>query len=99
LAGRGSPAKITDDDKTWLLSVACQQPKTLGYSNEVWIVSLLAKNIQKVCVEKVHTALKRAGKSLVHGILHKAGIKPHKISYLADNYPDDWTIKMCILFK
>jgi transposase len=88
LAGRGAPSEITDEDKAWLLSVACQQPKELGYSNEIWTVSLLAKHIQKMCVEKGHPALKRAGKSLVHGILDKAGIKPHKISYyLERRYP------------
>lgn len=81
LAGRGAPSEITDEDKAWLLSVACQQPKELGYSNEIWTVSLLAKHIRKVCVEKGHPALERAGKSLVHGILDKAGIKSHKISY------------------
>ncbi|MEO6347319.1 MAG: IS630 family transposase [Aquaticitalea sp.] len=81
LAGRGAPAEITDEDKTWLLSVACQQPKELGYSYEIWTVNLLAKHIQKVCLEKGHPSLRRAGKSLVHGILDKAGIKPHKISY------------------
>lgn len=73
LIGRGSPSEITDETKAWLLSVACQQPKDLGYSSEFWTMNLLAKHIQKVSVEKGHPYLKRAGKSLVHGILHKAG--------------------------
>ena len=30
--GRGRNAEITDDEKAWIISVACQKPVDLGYS-------------------------------------------------------------------
>jgi transposase len=81
LSGRGAPAEVTDDDKAWVLSVACQKPKDLGYAHELWTISLLANHIKSHCMASGHPALQRAGKSLIHGILKNAGIKPHKIVY------------------
>ena len=39
--GRGRNAEITDDEKTWIINIACQKPKDLGYSAEVWTRALL----------------------------------------------------------
>ena len=35
LPGRGKKAEITPEAKTWLLSLACQKPSELGYSQEL----------------------------------------------------------------
>lgn len=43
--GRGRNAEITDDEKSWIISVACQKPVDLGYSAEVWTRALLTKHI------------------------------------------------------
>lgn len=94
LAGRGTRPVITDDDKAWVLSLACQQPKNMGYADEVWSISLLAKHIRSVCEAEGHPALRRANKSLVHGILNKAGIKPHKISYYLERRDAQFDDKM-----
>ena len=45
--GRGRNAEITDDEKTWIINIACQKPKDLGYSAEVWTRALLTKHINK----------------------------------------------------
>ena len=42
LPGRGRRRSITDQDKTWVVDVACQKPKDLGYSQELWTTRLLA---------------------------------------------------------
>ena len=34
--GRGRNAQITDDEKAWIINVACQKPKEYGYSAETW---------------------------------------------------------------
>jgi len=39
LPGRGVKPKITDDAKSWVLSIACQAPKELGYAHETWTYS------------------------------------------------------------
>lgn len=94
LSGRGVRATISDDAKSWVLSVACQSPRDFGYANEVWSYSLLAKQIQKDCITQGYHSLKKAGKSVVHGILEKAGIKPHKIRYYLEKRDQEFDRKM-----
>ena len=43
--GRGRNAEITDDEKAWIINIACQKPVNLGYSAEVWTRALLTKHI------------------------------------------------------
>ncbi len=94
LSGRGIKAEINDEDKSWVIHLACSSPKDFGYSYEVWTYSLLAKYIKKNCEEKGYPKLKNAGKSLVHGILDKAGLKPHKITYYLEKRDDKFEEKM-----
>ena len=46
--GRGRNAEITDDEKAWIINIACQKPVDLGYSAETWTRALLTKHINKV---------------------------------------------------
>ena len=39
--GRGRNAEITDDEKAWIISIACQRPVDLGYAAETWTRALL----------------------------------------------------------
>jgi transposase len=94
LSGRGAKPKITDEDKAWVINLACSSPREYGYSYEVWTYSLLVKHIQKTCEAEGYPKLKNAGKSLVHGILNKAGIKPHKITYYLEKRDENFEEKM-----
>jgi len=38
------PVEITDDAKTWILNLACQRPRELGYSAELWTLSALHRH-------------------------------------------------------
>ena len=42
----GRPAEITDDAKSWIVSIACQKPCELGYAAELWTLAALHKHIQ-----------------------------------------------------
>lgn len=94
LSGRGVKAVIGDDAKSWVLSMACQSPRDYGYANEVWSFSLLAGQVRKDCVAQGYPSLQKAGKSVVHGIMKKAGIKPHKISYYLEKRDEEFERKM-----
>ena len=81
LPGRGAKAKITDDAKSWVLSLACQAPGELGYPHETWTYSLLKKHIREHCEQAGHPSLTRIDKGVLNTILSHGNIKPHKVSY------------------
>ena len=61
--GRGRNAEITDDEKAWIINIACQKPVDLGYSAEVWTRALLTKHINKFAEEAGHTRLSTISQS------------------------------------
>ena len=87
--GRGRNAEITDDEKAWIINVACQKPVDLGYSAETWTRALLTKNINKFAEEAGHVRLSTISQSKVRTILEEADIKPNKITYYCENRDPD----------
>ena len=94
LPGRGVKPTITDDAKSWVLSIACTSPKELGYANEVWTYSLLISHIRKSCNENGHGCLSKLGKGVLNGILTRGNIQPHKINYYLERRDPEFESKM-----
>ena len=92
--GRGRNAEITDDEKAWIINIACQKPVDLGYSAEVWTRALLTKHINKFAEEAGHTRLSTISQSKVRTILEEADIKPNKMKYYCENRDPDFDRKM-----
>jgi len=97
LPGRGHPPVITDDARTWVTSLACQKPKDLGYSYELWTTDLLAKHIRKHCQKNGHPSLKKLGRGTVSKLLARAEIRPHKIQYYLERRDEEFDRKMAEL--
>ena len=92
--GRGRNAEITNDEKTWIINIACQKPKDLGYSAEVWTRALLTKHINEYAEKAGHMRLSTISQSKVRSILEEAEIKPNKITYYCENRDPDFDQKM-----
>jgi len=102
LARPGRPAEITDEDKAWVVNIACQQPKVFGYGPEKWTYSALSKHIRKHCVEEGHPALSTVSPSKVWSILDEDDIKPHRIRYYLVKRDEEFEAKMndvLVLYK
>jgi transposase len=94
LPGRGRPRSITDEGKAWVVNLACQKPKDLGYAQELWTTRLLAKHIRTHCVGAGHPQLQKLGRGTVSKILAAHPVKPHKIQYYLERRDPEFKAKM-----
>lgn len=94
LPGRGRAAGITDAARAWVISLACQKPKDLGYSYELWTTALLASHARKYCRKNGHPTLAQISRGTVSKILTKSEVRPHKITYYLERRDPEFASKM-----
>lgn len=92
--GRGRNAEITDEEKAWIINIACQKPIDFGYAAETWTYAKLTSHINKTAEAAGYIRLSTIHKSTVNTILDEADIKPHKITYYCENRDPDFDSKM-----
>lgn len=92
--GRGRNAEITDEEKAWIVNIACQKPIDFGYAAETWTYAKLTSHINKTAEAAGYARLSTIHKSTVNTILDEADIKPHKITYYCENRDPDFDSKM-----
>lgn len=90
----GKPRQLPDDAKAWVQFCACQKPKELGYSYELWTYRLLTAHIRQHCVAAGHPALRKLSRSKLHKILHEGELRPHKIRYYVERRDPAFASKM-----
>ena len=99
LPGRGVKRVITDEAKSWVLNIACIQPKDLGYAQETWTYSLMIKHIRSVCESAGYECFRKVDKGVLNGILSKADVKPHKVSYYLERRDPNFDHKMANILQ
>ncbi len=92
--GRGRKEEITGEAKTWLISVACTQPKDFGYAAETWTTKSLTQHINKTAAAEGFERLSTITESGVYRILDKSRIKPFRIQYYCERRDPDFDDKM-----
>ena len=92
--GRGRKEEITGEAKTWLISVACTQPKDFGYAAETWTTRSLTEHINKTAAAEGFDRLSTITESGVYRILDKSRIKPFRIQYYCERRDPDFDEKM-----
>ena len=90
----GKPRVVPDDAIAWVLHCACQKPKDLGYSYELWTYKLLTNHIRKHCTDAGHPALGKLSRSKLHRILTQGEIRPHKVRYYVERRDPEFERKM-----
>jgi len=90
----GKPRQLPDDAIAWVQNCACQKPKELGYSYELWTYRLLTAHLRQHCVAAGHPALQKLSRSKLHKILRKGELRPHKIRYYVERRDAAFEAKM-----
>jgi len=90
----GKPRQVPDDAIAWVQHCACQKPKELGYSYELWTYRLLLAHIHQRCVGAGHAALLKLSRSKLHKILRQGELRPHKIRYYVEKRDPEFEFKM-----
>ncbi len=94
LKRRGRPPTITSEARAWLLALACEKPKDLGYSYELWTTELLARHAREHCREAGHPSLARLSRGTVSKILNRNDLRPHKVRYYLERRDPEFDRKM-----
>jgi len=90
----GKPRQLPDDAIAWVQNCACQKPKELGYSYELWTYKLLTAHVRRHCVAAGHPTLQKLSRSKLHKILRKGELRPHKVRYYVERRDPGFEAKM-----
>jgi transposase len=90
----GKPASISSEARAWVVALACQKPKDLGYPHEMWTTTLLAEHVRVHAEAAGYPALRRLARGTVSKILTKSQVRPHKISYYLERRDPEFEAKM-----
>lgn len=94
LSRSGKPRQLPDDAMAWVRHCACQKPKELGYSYELWTYKLLTTHVRQHCVAAGHPALQKLSRSKLHKILREGELRPHKVRYYVERRDPAFEAKM-----
>ena len=90
----GKVRQITTEAQTWLISLACQKAKDLGYPHELWTMRLLARHVREHAVAAGHACMASLAPGTVCKILDRHAVKPHKIRYYLERRDTAFEEKM-----
>jgi transposase len=90
----GRDPVITAEAKTWLVALACQKPKELGYPHELWTTRLLAAHARQHAPSAGHPSLGKLAQGTVCKILAEPEVKPHKVRYYLEKRDPEFGPKM-----
>jgi len=90
----GRDPTITAEARTWLVALACQKPKALGYSHELWTTRLLAAHARDRGPAAGHPSVAKLAQGTVCKILADHAVKPHKVRYYLEKRDQEFEPKM-----
>jgi transposase len=90
----GKEPEITLQARAWLVSLACQKPKDVGYPHELWTTRLLARHAREHAPSAGHVCLVRIAQGTVCKILAEQEVKPHKVRYYLQRRDPAFDAKM-----
>ncbi len=102
MARPGKPPAIDDNDKSYVVFLACHKPKELGLPEELWSITALRRYIREHCERDGYPNLRSLSRSKLWEILEERELKPHRITYYLERKDPEFKEKMerlLILYK
>jgi hypothetical protein len=90
----GKMPAIAAGAREWLVDLACQKPKHLGYPHELWTTRLLASHAREHGPAAGHACLAGLVQGTVCKILDAREVKPHKMRYYLARRDPEFAEKM-----
>jgi transposase len=90
----GKAPEITAQARAWLVSLACQKAKDLGYPHELWTTRLLAHHARLQGPAAGHPCLAQIVQGTICKILAREEVKPHKVRYYLERRDPAFDQKM-----
>ena len=90
----GKAPQITQEARAWLVSLACQKARDLGYPHELWTTRLLARHAREHAAAAGHLCLSKIAQGTVCKILARHDVKPHKVRYYLERRDEAFEEKM-----
>ncbi|HEY1934688.1 MAG TPA: IS630 family transposase [Acetobacteraceae bacterium] len=90
----GKEPEITVPARAWLVSLACQKAKEVGYPHEFWTTRLLARHSREHGPAAGHASLARIAQGTVGKLLAEQEVKPHKARYYLERRDPEFEAKM-----
>jgi transposase len=90
----GKAPVITPEARAWLVSLACQKAKDLGYPHELWTTRLLARHVREHAQTAGHPCMAKIVQGTVCKILARHEVKPHKMRYYLERRDEAFETKM-----
>jgi transposase len=90
----GRPPRITPEARAWIISLACQKPKDLGWAPEFWSEALLARYVREHAVAAGHPSAGQVQQGTISKLLAAQDLPPHRIPYYLQRKDPDFDRKM-----
>ena len=94
LSRAGRPRQISDEGRAWVVALACQKPRDLGYPEELWTTHRLADHVRRHCQAAGHPSLLKLARGTVSKMLSTPATRPHKITYYLERRDPRFDEKM-----
>ncbi len=78
----GRPPRITAEARAWIVSLACQKPKDLGWAPEFWTESLLARYVREHAAAAGHPSAGQVQQGTLSKLLAAQDLHPHRVQVL-----------------
>ena len=98
----GRPPRITAAARAWIVSLACQQPKDLGWASEFWTQGLLARYVREHAAAAGHPSAGQIQQGTISKLLAAQDLHPHRVQYYLqrkDPHFDDKMVQVLHVYQ